>query len=842
MPSPGALSPPAHRWTVPLLCALLLASLAPQARSQSNDLTAIPLDQHDVELRESARRAWFESLHRAAPGVDWRELEAANREISRLLGSRPELASLLPVWTEVGSRNVPGKVNCAALRPSGARLVGTDNAGLFEESGAGWAPRGDQMGHGVHELVVCPGPPETWLACTHTSYVKVSTDAGVSWSVPAGLPDQVWACQRLLRDASSPSRLYLLLEGQRWVQNSWQHATYLCRSEDGGLHFTLAHTFPLTPRPDIWISRLSGGVLYAMVGDSLQRSTDLGATFSFLGSASLGSDRAVLSGSEASNPPALYAALHSSSGWRVMRTQDLGASFQPRASLDDFTGALCASARNSQLLFVGGVNAYRSTDGGSNFVLVNDWSEYYSFPQARLHADIRAIQDVPGTGNAETWYFSTDGGLFQSTNGGASVSGLTSSGLGNAQYYDVLTSKNNPWLIAAGSQDQGYQIFQTAQGTPYMASLQVISGDYAHLTSSAGDHNMLYSVYPTFILLQPSEGSSPMVVQIPFPPATGGVSFLPFILASPSDPGVLYFCADRLWKLTRVGPAYSYQSSAFPQDFRGASGRDYLTALAISPANANFWYAATNEGRLWYSRNSGQTWTQALAAGPPAGQYFYGSTLLPSWYDPNVCFAGGSGYSIAPVWITLDGGATWNPLSNGLPSTLVYKLQFDGSGNKLFAATEAGPFLYSFATGSWAEIRGGSAPLTSYWGVESVPALGVMRFSTFGRGIWDLQVPSVVAVGGKAPKSQAFFEARMLADGQLDLRMELPRFGHVRVELFNLEGARLEVMWEADAPLGETRLRLRPRTASGAPLPKGVYFALLQAPGVHQVQKFLVVR
>jgi hypothetical protein len=65
----------------------------------------------------------------------------------------------------------------------------------------------------------------------------------------------------------------------------------------------------------------------------------------------------------------------------------------------------------------------------------------------------------------------------------------------NGEYYSTLTSKNDPNLIAAGSQDQDFQQSAPAQlaATDFN---QLISGDYGHLTSTAGDHNMLYAAYP----------------------------------------------------------------------------------------------------------------------------------------------------------------------------------------------------------------------------------------------------------------------------------------------------------------------------------------------------------
>jgi hypothetical protein len=83
-----------------------------------------------------------------------------------------------------------------------------------------------------------------------------------------------------------------------------------------------------------------------------------------------------------------------------------------------------------------------------------------------------------------------------------------------------------------------------------------------------------------------------------------------------------------------------------------------------------------------------------------------------------------------------------------LPSTLVYGLAYagDGSGD-VYAATEAGAYCWSRATATWENIMGTEAPITLYWSVEAVPGLPLMRFGTYGRGIWDYATEDPQPVG-----------------------------------------------------------------------------------------------
>lgn len=75
---------------------------------------------------------------------------------------------------------------------------------------------------------------------------------------------------------------------------------------------------------------------------------------------------------------------------------------------------------------------------------------------------------------------------------------------------------------------------------------------------------------------------------------------------------------------------------------------------------------------------------------------------------------------------------------------MVYDIAYakDGSGD-LYAACEAGPFRFDRAAGTWTSISTALAPITLYWSVECVDA-ELVRYGTYGRGIWDYRVPQPV--------------------------------------------------------------------------------------------------
>ena len=706
------------------------------------------------------RAAWIESMHRAAPGVNWREIERENRRrnVADLVEADATAAAPSGVWQQRGPTNQTGRTFVTAVARDGVTLLvgsGDQGGGLFsgKPNSTGWTERANSLGAGVEELVVVPGSPESWVAVVGSysvqavsvdSQVFVSTNQGASWTRPKGLPptpDCGFRITRLLREPAASRRVYLLLTVPYCVPTP----TYtLLRSDDGGLNFTSLVSGTYAAAPDVWMSRVAPGPLFLLTDSGLKSSSNHGASFSPVSTLpGATGDSLRLAGSEAGAPSLYVLAGDSSRNTAVLFASDNGGhTWVKRGTIDRLTkdpyianGVITASISKPRLVMLGGIDAYRSTDGGATFHAVNDWWEYSDDPAHKLHADVRGLDFFFYRG-IETFFANTDGGTYMSTNRGATFSNIMQLGIVNGEYYSTLTSKNNPNLIAAGSQDQGFQ--QSAPASLAALSFNILSGgDLGHLTSTAGDHNMLYAAGAGFgasvAVLDHESPPHDVTYALPYPTPTNR-SWMPFILADPNDARAFYLTGDTLFRANLDAAGWHW--TAMPQDFSGGDG-DYLTALAISHADSSYWYAASSQGRLWYSRNRGATWALSASQGPEA-HYFYGTTMLCSPTSATTCYVGGSGYSGPAVYKTTDGGATWQEMGEGLPSTLVLELAFDDPVKQnLYAAADAGAFVFDPVTETWKSVVTRNSPLQDFWSVEGVPGLHAVRFGTYGKGIWD---------------------------------------------------------------------------------------------------------
>ena len=777
----------------------------------------------DAEERNNRdRRQWMAEMHRTAPDQDWRAIELANGLAAQQ--RRNELAGTkgrTQRWTEVGSRNQAGRMHVAAVSTLGDSLYGGSSlGGVWKGSldGQNWRPLSDNLWGGSHGLAVAGDQGQVITSITDGGLVRFSADEGATWLTPAGLPSNIGGCKRIVRDAGNADRVYLMLKVGATMR--------LYRSDDAGLSYSLILLLG-SSGGDFWLDRLNGGAIHVLDGPTMRLSLNQGLTWNNVGTLPATVNNVVLAGSEA-GAPTFYAAGRVGSTWLLYRSLNAGADWTQRYVITDFWETMCASITNSDLIAFAGMELWRSIDGGDRFNKVNEWWEYYDDPLTKLHADFPGL-DCIRTPTGEAWYACTDGGLFRSDDGLATVLNISLEGLGVSQYYGTLTSVNNPDLILAGAQDQGYQRSTGPGRGPGYAFDQLISGDYGHLTSFDGSHSTVFSVYPGFVLIQRGE-LNPSLAGYPDFPVGESYSWLPFIQADPENEFAFYFCAKHLVRgVWNGGNNVTYTPSH--TDFT-TSGGSYLTCLGIAPSDINYRIAALDNGRIWNSQDRGQTWRLSNDNGPYA-HYFYGTSVVFSPTNPQQAWLGGSGYAGSPVYRTDNGGVTWIADGSGLPNTLVYGLAVESPANEvLYAATEAGPFRLDPASGRWEDIGNGEAPLTTYWSVEAVPAANVVRFGTYGRGIWDYSPGSVSAVEQLPPVSNLkLMSAPNPFNPRTTVSFSLETAGHVRLSVFDVAGRRVADLVDGTRPAGDNEVVWDGRDSGGRECASGVFLLRLEAGG-----------
>ena len=702
------------------------------------------------------RKDWIENMHKAAPDVDWRQIDKVNRknntdririlresllkenQITEISDNFEVIVSrnIEGTWIERGSNNLAGRIRTADIDFSENMIYCVSSGGNIWRGtieGENWQSLNDYMQIlGVTFLrIIDTDNGKRLLIGSENDGFYYSDNYGLSLSETNGLGNNY--VKRFVMQ-SGTNHIYALV-------NDYPRSVY--RSTDLGENFELfivldanqgipseniSHFDIFTPRyseDDIYL--LNDMHLYKIVDNNLISISYLPALYN---------DDVVLTGGigGANGETFLYAYV----GGHIFRSIDEGENWIYKGESPSswwWINGFNSSNIDRNRIFVGGMELFGSSNDGNDWSLVNPWWEYYNDIESKLHADIPEIRFYLDEEYNEVSLISTDGGLYWSDDYLESVQNISLTGLGVSQYYSTYSQRFYPYQIYAGSQDQGFQKSITSYNGVEDFE-QIISGDYGHLVS--GNNGIgIWANYPGFSIYYPDISNSNSSLSLDFP-GTGHLWLAP-IIEHPSNPNKAILGGgginggNHLIELSVFGNQIVYEQN--PYNFTST-----ISAMGYSPIDSAYRYVLTENGKFYYSSDGGESWNQNLSFSGPGAHYFYGSTIWASSQDLGRVYIGGSGYSNSPVYVSYNHGQTFTELNNGLPNTLVFELAGTPNDDLIFAATEIGPYVYSEDLNEWFFLSGLSAPDQTYWSVDFIPEINTARFGTYGRGIWDFVI------------------------------------------------------------------------------------------------------
>ncbi len=735
----------------------------------TNGETVIKINNEEAE-GQNKRGEWIEMMHRTAPDVSWKQMEyqtqmerhqtlSAKRRSAQTRDESETLANgqIQGEWKERGSLNQAGSVfdtyydtltHKIFLISAGGTLWKSD---LSSET---WEVVSEELRFNTGLLEFIPIENGRRIVAVLGGFLHYSDDEGMTWAPSTGIEnagDEISTKDAIV--LSDDNRTIYLLSKQ---SSSANYGIY--KSTDKGTTFTGIAVLPgsefnsfkmMTPHNsnEIYImNRLGNKARMFYLNQETGGLTVLNVSedMDFSG------DRVNLVGIEQNEVTTFYAY---DSQRNVYKSEDFGENWALQGTLPDqpWEVGMYLSPSDPSFLVAGGFESYKSYDAGVTWEITNSWVDYYSDINNSLHADIMYHEEHKDENGQPFLLISNHGGLSVSYDNMQTVNNIGLNGLNVSQYYDVRTDPNVDVIIYAGSQDQGFQRAGSVNQDEILEFEQAISGDYGHMAFT-GNGSHMWNVYPGgWISFYTDPYNGGIVGEFTMDSENESV-WIPPLMPSP-DPSedIVYMAGGNV----QGGPgSYLVQleyknggvnASQYPLDFKTESGGGEISALAHSKVNPDNWYVATTNGRFFYSFDRGVNWEQSINF-IPSGHWLYGQTIMPSQLDANTVYYGGSGYSNPGVYVSHDNGQNFSPMNEGLPPTLVFELTANLDETLLFAATEAGPYVYVVADARWYDMTGEGAPNQTYWSVEFVPTRDIVRFGTYGRGIWDFQIEEVTSL------------------------------------------------------------------------------------------------
>jgi hypothetical protein len=417
-------------------------------------------------------------------------------------------------------------------------------------------------------------------------------------------------------------------------------------------------------------------------------------------------------------------------------------------------------------VWVGGIDLFRSDDGGVNWGIASYWWAPTSNPRY-AHADQHAIVFHPlydGTTN-KIMFVGNDGGLFRTTDartatasgpmaactpGGSLPWTTLDNGYAVTQFYHGLPYPGGTTYFG-GTQDNGTLRGTDADGPN--AWREIFGGDGGYVAIDPSNTDVLY-VETTRLSIQKSTNGGTSFVD-----ATNGITepdadflFINPFLMDPSEPRRLWTGGFNMWRTVDGAGSWTRASDLL-------CGSRSVSAIAVAPTNPNRVISGMSDGcvnstTMGLTSTSATGWTRSQ---PPGTTGAYVSWLT---FDPgneNVVYATYSTFGVPHVWRSMDGGAMWVSIGGAgvarIPDVPVHSLVVDPTNSaRLFVGTDVGVFSSDDGGATWAvENTGFANVITEALAIGDVGATPHVFAFTHGRGAW--RVPTA------APSAQLVLTA-----------------------------------------------------------------------------------
>jgi photosystem II stability/assembly factor-like uncharacterized protein len=405
---------------------------------------------------------------------------------------------------------------------------------------------------------------------------------------------------------------------------------------------------------------------------------------------------------------------------------------------------------NQDSVWTGGLDLWRSDDGGVNFDLGSFW--WASNDEASyIHGDHHLVVFHPNyDGVTENRVYATnDGGIWQTQNSSASLASdncnqqtsqvdwqALNQNYAVTQFYHGSVSRDGQTLIG-GSQDNG-SLYRDSSGN----WSEILGGDGAYSAIDPNDASVVYvsSQYANLNRVNINQGTYQSIsggIDAP------GLFITPFIL-DPNDNNRLWLAGLALWRSDNQGSDWTKVS----RDEYSMNYIDGLSALATQPGNSRLMLVGGTDGNIYRHSNAlNGSNSDVMEKIKLADGYISSINFDPN--DANKVVATVSTFGQLHAWLSNDSGVSWRAIdqagADGLPDLPAHDIIIaPHDTNTLYVATDIGVYVSLNNGSDWQPLTAGlpNVPVEKMV-YNRVNLQSSLYAFTYGRGSFKTELTDV---------------------------------------------------------------------------------------------------
>ena len=683
-------------------------------------------------------------------------------------------------WSRV--QNVPGNLSVTSMSVD-PRNTNTWYVGTGEQYTAG-----DVVGNGVY---VTTNAGNSWTALTIPASGPDSFDYNASnlflkgiyyvndviaWDNGSTTELFVAVGANVYGDSSSP-RNYLGLQSTG-IYRSTNNGTSWSRIESANLsHSFGGATYYYIPN-DLEVgadNRLWMGTIGSALGEGGGRvySSSNGATWTEAAASPLTDSNRVELEPSATNGNKIYALTQgvsapvhiyeTTNGFGTITAKALPNDADTGIAANDFTRgqafydlAIEADPANDNILYVGGIDLFKSTNGASSWTQLSHWYGGFGQPN-NVHADQHSI--AFGNNDASKVLFGNDGGIFYSGNSGGAISARNN----NYNVTQFVKASIGPdgvgdvnGIFSAGAQDNGTQAFRDANTANGINSSEYLSDGDGFYTFVDKDGEYMIATYVNNVIYRfnlPWNGQGRI---------DGGATTLSSDQSTGDfvNPMDYDSNANRLLSNKSSAASIAILSINVASNTSGTLVNNALTAsptaFRASPFATNSWLVGLANGGLVKLTNV----TNLSATFTTINNPFVGAVSAVRFGETeNDLIVTIHNYGVISIWSSSNGGNSWSSKEGDLPNIPVRDFLLNPlETNEAIIATQLGVWStdnFNDTNPNWSQSYNGMSDVSvtslDYWNVSGDNIDNKIIAATYGRGVFTGKFTSSSAPDTIAP-------------------------------------------------------------------------------------------
>ncbi len=785
------------------------------------------------------RIKYWEMMERRGPDTNIVEARArAYKEFTSMHRPKTFLTQSTPAWEQVGGSQdgyVSGRPTGIAFdkqHPSTCYLA-TSGGGVWKSTDLGnnWVNvSGSFSSYAMGGIAVDYTDGNIIYAGTGDLYDRTgdglykSYDGGLNWTRVATSAKVSTRIYQVVLDPVTPTTVYITTGSD------------LRKSIDGGTTWkTITSTGTTT---HLVIDPNDPSRLY-VGGGVIKRSTDGGTTWSGDLAANIGSKSTITLAISAKNSSRIFASIGSNStggSVGVARSDDSGSTWNLLWSAENYLGqqafydnACAVSPYNPDYVSVGGLDIYRSTNGGLSFTQATDW-RVTAGRADYTHADIHVLQ----YGTSGLWCLS-DGGLFLSSDNAKNWIANRNTSLSTMLFVGGDADPDFTYVVG-GAQDNGVNKATTVSTSKLFR--QKLGGDGGRCFVSQTDGLTVYSTYINASLQKSPDGGESWNIG---PHSTSPNNILPN--GGLYNEGAPFYMTYDVCESDAAIVAMCGLTNVYYTDDGAGSVRAITKSSTLGSSPQSVHVPAADPSVVYVGAGSGTYVTKDLGVIWKKSTKSIG-TVADFTSDPGnagIVWAAVAGFGSSHFARSTDYGTTWETPATNMPNIDASCITRAPNGN-LFIGHTFGVLGSTDNGVTWFALRDGM-PLTQ---VTKLRVRGsttsYLLATTYGHGMYKLNVsdlPSIIQAD--VPKMTSTNEQKILSvspnpvrnSGQFSVAFTNPRSGQVSMKLFDALGKEIKTLLNEYLEAGTHSSTIT------SPDISGIYWLVLTANGSTVTQKFI---